>query len=560
MKRPMPLSTVVATGKVQLKGILRRAAIRAAALGVAALATSIIIAVCAAGIAVIAAPSDSEDSIGIFRLFPDDTGFIQSAASDVKVTTVTGTVVPVPNAPLNGSNKFFDVRLGATGQSCATCHQPDQGFSIQVADIRRRFVESGGTDPLFHFRNTANNPAVGAPNAKNYSVLLLLGATRIAKRYAPESNFTIAAANQRTINEFGVFPLTNDPEMELFPGGSAGNPTISAFRRPIVPTNLHEESAVLFDGAVNIENILGQVTGGTMLLAGRAPTVDEAKEVGAFEFGVYTDQVFDREAALPNGAGRLSAKGAKGGVENLPEFSLGPTVPCNVPALANVAQASNLSGAGTCVPNVPGFDIFDAWANLHNAGNAARLSVARGQEIFNNKELHVPPDLQAQLGRTTTNCNGCHSKHNVGNNVDRAFFVRLGTDSIAMLKDLIRGGGICATDTSPHPELREMLERVRLLPLYRVTAKAGSLAAGCGVSDAGDIITTDPGRAMVSGDIADAGKFRPTILRNLAVRSPYFHAGVANDIGALIDFYNARFSIGLTNQEKLDLAAFLESL
>jgi hypothetical protein len=470
-------------------------------------------------------------------------------------------VVSVPNAPLDRRNKFFDVNLGATGQSCSTCHQPDQGFTIQLGDIRRRFVASGGTDPLFHPRNTANNPAVATPTADNYSVLLLLGATRIAKVYQASSNFTIVAADQRTIDKFGTFPRTDDPEVALFPGGSAGNPTISAFRRPIVPTNLHQESAVLFDGAVDIANILGQVTGGNMLLAGRMPTVDEAKEVGAFEFGVYTDQVFDQKAARPNGAGQLSAAGAKGGVQNLRAFSLGPTVPCNVPAAANVAQVSTLSGAGSCVPNVPGFDIFDAWANLPNSGrNAARLSVARGQEIFNNRTLHVPPDLQTQLGSTTTSCKGCHSKRNVGNNVDRTFFVRLGTDSIEMLTDLITGGGLCTTDASIHPELLDMLEGVRALPLYRVHAKSGALPAGCGVSDAGDIITTDPGRAMVSGDVADTGKFRPVILRGLAARSPYFHAGVAKDIRALIDFYNARFSIGLTEQEKRDLAAFLESL
>jgi cytochrome c peroxidase len=550
MKRPTTLSKLVTIGRARVPRFLL--------FGIAVLATTIVITPLLGSAAALA----NEAIQGIFQPFPDDTGFIQTAASDVKVTTVTGTVVPVPkNAPLDRRNKFFDVSLGATGQSCSSCHQPDQGFTIQVDDIQRRFVASGGTDPLFHFRNTANNPAKGAPKAANYSVVLLLGATRIAKRYAPESNFTIAAADQRTINKFGVFPLTNDPEMELFPGGSAGNPTISAFRRPIVPTNLHQESAVLFDGAADIANILGQVTGGTMLLGGRVPTEDEAKEVGAFEFGVYTDQVFDQAAALPGGAGRLSAAGAEGGVKELREFALGPNVPCNVPEAANLVQTSTLSGAGTCVPNVPGFDIFDAWASLPNVGrNAARLSVARGQEIFNNKTLHVPADLQAQLGSTTANCISCHSKRNVGNNVDRDFFVRLGTDSVAVVTDLFTGGGFCATDSSPHRELQSMLNRVLLLPQYRVRANAGPLAAGCGVNAKGEIITADPGRAMVSTDVADTGKFRPVILRGLAARSPYFHAGAAKDIKTLVNFYNARFSIGFTEQEKRDLIAFLESL
>jgi len=47
-------------------------------------------------------------------------------------------------------------------------------------------------------------------------------------------------------------------------------------------------------------------------------------------------------------------------------------------------------------------------------------------------------------------------------------------------------------------------------------------------------------------------------LRGLAARSPYFHAGVAENIQALVHFYNARFNIGLTDAEINDLGAFLE--
>ena len=40
----------------------------------------------------------------------------------------------------------------------------------------------------------------------------------------------------------------------------------------------------------------------------------------------------------------------------------------------------------------------------------------------------------------------------------------------------------------------------------------------------------------------------------------YFHNGMAKDLWAVVDFYNTRFSIGLTQQEKSDLVAFLRSL
>ena len=71
--------------------------------------------------------------------------------------------------------------------------------------------------------------------------------------------------------------------------------------------------------------------------------------------------------------------------------------------------------------------------------------------------------------------------------------------------------------------------------------------------------TTDPGRALVTGKIADVGKFKPPILRGLTARSPYFHAGLADGIDALVDFYDARFQIGLTDEQHADLVAFVES-
>jgi hypothetical protein len=41
---------------------------------------------------------------------------------------------------------------------------------------------------------------------------------------------------------------------------------------------------------------------------------------------------------------------------------------------------------------------------------------------------------------------------------------------------------------------------------------------------------------------------------------PYFHNGFAADLDAVVDFYNSRFDIKLTKQEKSDLVAFLRAL
>ncbi len=72
--------------------------------------------------------------------------------------------------------------------------------------------------------------------------------------------------------------------------------------------------------------------------------------------------------------------------------------------------------------------------------------------------------------------------------------------------------------------------------------------------------TTDPGRALISGKWSDIGRFKGPMLRALASRAPYFHNGSAATLEEVVDFYDKRFKIGLTPQEKADLVAFLKAL
>jgi cytochrome c peroxidase len=74
------------------------------------------------------------------------------------------------------------------------------------------------------------------------------------------------------------------------------------------------------------------------------------------------------------------------------------------------------------------------------------------------------------------------------------------------------------------------------------------------------ITVTDPGRGLVTGHFIDLGKTKGPVLRGLAARAPYFHNGSAPDLGAVIDFYNARFGLGLSAAERSDLIAFLGAL
>jgi cytochrome c peroxidase len=70
----------------------------------------------------------------------------------------------------------------------------------------------------------------------------------------------------------------------------------------------------------------------------------------------------------------------------------------------------------------------------------------------------------------------------------------------------------------------------------------------------------NPGRALISGKCADIGKVKGPILRGLAARAPYFHNGSAAALLDAVNFYDQRFNIGFTDQQKEDLVNFLKTL
>ena len=73
-------------------------------------------------------------------------------------------------------------------------------------------------------------------------------------------------------------------------------------------------------------------------------------------------------------------------------------------------------------------------------------------------------------------------------------------------------------------------------------------------------VVTDPGRALITGKWKDIGRFKGPILRGLAGRAPYFHNGSAATLADAVNFYDKRFNLSLTQQQKDDLVAFLRSL
>src|SRR5262249_24429124 len=88
------------------------------------------------------------------------------------------------------------------------------------------------------------------------------------------------------------------------------------------------------------------------------------------------------------------------------------------------------------------------------------------------------------------------------------------------------------------------------LPLYTLrNKKTGELMQ-----------TTDPRGALDTRRWKERSQFQGPILRALAARAPYFHNGLAPDLDAVVDFYETRFDMHLTADEKSDLVAFLRAL
>jgi cytochrome c peroxidase len=59
----------------------------------------------------------------------------------------------------------------------------------------------------------------------------------------------------------------------------------------------------------------------------------------------------------------------------------------------------------------------------------------------------------------------------------------------------------------------------------------------------------------------EVDRFDPgPILRGLAARAPYFHNGSAATLMDVVNFYDERFSIGFTSDQKQDLVNFLNAL
>jgi len=520
-----------------------------AALVVLAVSAAVAAALLLGGGEATAAPRLSHACDGcpaIFRPFDDSSGQVRSHALD---------------PTLDASNAFFAEDLGKNAQACYDCHQPRQGFSLLVPAIQSTFDTTAGTDSIFATSDTASRPDadISTLDARRaaFGLFLQFGVVRIGKSQAA-GDFSVVP---QTTAQFGQEPKPSCPNNDLQqttdcdPQG-LGARTLSLFRRPLVNTNLFFDSAVLWDGRASIDNLDGQVkrAAQTLLLSETCdtpvspspctPTLTAAQEhdIARFMSGVFTAQESDSAAGL------LSARGAAGGVQNLVSLAANPNQPCRFAGGALTV----FTPAGCAPAGSPTMTLFSPWAGLPDADdgrNAARAAVARGQALFNGGvRLHGSGGITA--------CATCHALNNLGDNPSDAgtfSFVRLGLDSPDFLAQL----------AADDPRLGSFIARTSGLPVYSVVGPT------CPTLDdprtAGAVVgsntrTTDPGRAMVSGKCADLGAFKPPLLRDVAVRAPYFHNAAAATLDDVVNFYNARFTIGLTAQQHDDLVAFLRTL
>ncbi len=446
---------------------------------------------------------------------------------------------------------FFQ-SLGTNGRACVSCHQPNDGWTVTPDKIQARFEATGGTDPIFSTNDGSNSPYADVSTVESrraaYSMLLTKGLIRVGIGIPANAEFELVAVDD--------------------PYGYASATELSLFRRPLPSTNLKFLTTVMWDGRetfmdpASLDCILRttncfaslhfdlahQANAATTGHGQGAPlTTLEREAIVAFETSLFTAQVFDHEA------GELTARHALGGPKTLSrqDFYFG---------INDVVSNDYLTGA---LFNPDVFKLYDRWdpaadhehgesddhgfnpdvfkltrwdpAAHHEHGESdehgrltARAAVDRGQVLFNSKSITITDvkglndDLSVPVLQGT--CTTCHDTPGAGNH------------SIPAPLDI---------------GLTDLARRTPDLPLYTLRHKHPPYEM---------VQTTDPGRALLTGKWKDIGRFKGPILRALATRAPYFHNGSAADLNAVLDFYNQRFGIGLTEDETHDLVAFLRTL
>jgi cytochrome c peroxidase len=495
--------------------------------------TTLLIAACGALLATAERPQIQ--TIPAFERFQDPSGEFANVntAGDTDVT----------------QNPFFQ-DIGTNGRSCVSCHQPSDAWTVTPPHIQDRFDATKGTDPIFRPVDGANCPTADVSTLEErreaYSLLLNKGLIRIGIGVPANADYQVwAVYNQYGCNATDV---------------------ISMYRRPLPTTNLPFLSTVMFDGREStpvtgtakilysnyptslLNDLKHQSFDATVGHAqgdGTRPTAEEQQQIVDFEMKLFTAQIRDRHA------GDLTDGGAKGGPTPLstqPFFiSINSSVHFLLPAFEQPGGLVT-PGDGKFTSN-----IFDIYANLSDDDehSAARRSIARGEQLFNTLQIPISgvaginDDVAAgglAAGGIPTlqgTCGTCHDTPNVGNH-SFPTPLNIGTGDPSPTNRHVNLGGL----------------DLRYLPEITVCKKdptTGQRTNNCKT-------TSDLGQALIDGKFDHVGKIKGPILRGLAGRAPYFHNGSATTLLDAINFYDVRFNLHLSEQDKNDLVAFLQTL
>lgn len=419
---------------------------------------------------------------------------------------VAATYLPQGGIASTATEPFFQP-LGTNGRTCQTCHQPSAGWTITPQKIKALF-RSNPAAPLFQPIDGAVCPTADTSTAQAtaaaYSLLINKGLIRV---FIP-----MPAAD---ILQFSITNVADPYDCTSNPATGLTSPTtgiVSAYRRPQPSANLPFLADIMWDGRE--PSLASQASDAVMLHAQGAapPSADQLKQITQFETGLFAAQAHD------NAAGDLTADGAQGGPA----------------ALSATPFAPNMNPPG------PGFNpsvmtMFTTWNNSADAGKA---SVARGQNVFNEKSFTIADvaGLNDVTGKPSIKgtCSSCHNTPQIGNHSSH---------------ELLDLGVASAPASVPAGTNLSIAD----LPVFTVHCVSGPFAGS-------DRQVTDLGRALITGQCADIGKMKTALLRNLVARPPYFHNGSAPDLASVVAFYDSRFNIGITDQEKDDLIAFLSTL
>jgi hypothetical protein len=455
--------------------------------------------------------------------------------------------VLLEGGPLETRGHPFFEPIGTNGRACVTCHQPENAMSISVESIQERWRATQGKDPLFAAVDGSNCPDLPAADPASHSLLLQRGLFRVFLPWPPK------AADGTAIDPEFKLEVVRDPtgcNSSAKYGLKSSNPMVSVYRRPRVVANMpyvtHQNFGVgAFVGkngspssrdpdtgkpvSMNLMSDARQPTLKTQaveaainhLQAAQPPTAKQLEQITAFERRVFVAQV-ERD-----GAGSL--------VE-----ADGP------PAFGPRNLASDEPGVLGNNTTRFVFPMGEAWTKPQpNDVADMRASIRRGHDVFFLRTFWIRDSMHLNtvgLGNPTKRtCATCHGMHMTAMDVANGW-MDIGTTNQPW-----------ARETPENPWTKEKPQ----MPLFRIECKSevpphpylGRV-----------FYTQDPGRALISGKCNDVGTIVMQQFRGLAARAPYFSNGSASSLRELIDFYDRRYNIQYSEQERLDLEHFLGSL